>query len=146
MGLCPSLCFQPLGRWYFVGTAAWMSFPSGAIQGADTFSGSKKAARHHVSLQVFSELLAWRLAAFHCCLFICVNSLRFLSCSLQGTEGELVPADCPIRSTRLCWSEGWKRGMEAKVSPTPPGPRVPPACCFPANTVSVQPKNVSLIS
>lgn len=39
--------------------------------------------------------LAPRPAAFHCRLFIRLNSLRFLSCSLRGTEGELVPADGP---------------------------------------------------
>lgn len=54
-----------------------------------------RAARHHLSRRVFSERLARRPAAFHCCLFIRLNSLRFLSCSLRGTEGELVPADGP---------------------------------------------------
>lgn len=131
----------------FCGYWCLYEFPPWGNPGCRCLQRRQRAARHHLSPQAFSERLAWRPAAFHCCLFIRINSLRFLSCSLRGTQGELVPADGPHPLHPALLERGLeKRDGGEGVSPTPPGPRVPPACCFPANTVSVQPKNVSLIS
>ncbi|XP_058688587.1 uncharacterized protein LOC131576194 isoform X2 [Poecile atricapillus] len=55
----------------------------------------RSPAAESSSPPALSPRLAARPAAFHCRLFIRLNSLRFLSCSLRGTEGELVPADGP---------------------------------------------------
>lgn len=94
-------------------------------RGLDVVSpgGDPLAARRRLSPPAFSESLARRPAAFHCCLFIRLNSLPSLSCSSRGTEAELVPAAGP--HPLLPRSEGrGRRDTEARgLCPTPPGPR-----------------------
>ena len=146
-GLESLLMLSAPGTVIFCGYRCLDEFPPWGNRGCRCLQRRQSTARHYLSPPAFSKRLAWRPAAFHCCLFIRVNSLRFLSCSLRGTEGELVPADGPHPLHPALLERGLeKRDGGEGVSPTPPGPRVPPACSFPANTVSVQPKNVSLIS
>lgn len=91
-----------------------------------------------------SPPLALRLAAlpaaFHCRLFIRLNSLRFLSCSLRGTEGELVPADGPHppHPAGLEKRDAGKGGISHPCGAPAPLPS--------KYGISAQPKNVRLIS
>ncbi|XP_027551315.1 uncharacterized protein LOC113973430 [Neopelma chrysocephalum] len=70
-------------------------------------------------------------AAFSFALIHCVS---FLAACEEQRES-LFQQTGPIRSTRLSLERGLeKRDGGEGVSPTPPGPRVPPARRFPANT------------
>ncbi|XP_064501484.1 uncharacterized protein LOC135409599 [Pseudopipra pipra] len=70
-------------------------------------------------------------AAFSFALIHCVS---FLAACEEQRES-LFQQTGPIRSTRLLLERGLeKRDGGEGVSPTPPGPRVPPARRFPANT------------
>lgn len=90
--LMPLLTLSAPGTGMFCGSLG--EFRGGAVPGADAFPGGREQLATS-SLAALPPRLAARPAAFHCRLFIRLNSLRFLSCSLRGTEGELVPADGP---------------------------------------------------
>ena len=91
-----------------------MSFPHGAIQGANAFSGGREQLATTSLRERFPS--AWHgarlpfTAAFSFALIHCVSFLA--PCEEQRES--LFQQTGPIRSTRLCWSEGWKRGIEAK--------------------------------
>lgn len=114
MVLGSPLVLSPLGTMPFWGHRGLDVVPPG---------GDPLAARRRLSPPAFLESLARRPAAFHCCLFIRLNSLPSLSCSSRGTETELVPAAGP--HPLLPRSEGrGRRDTEARgLCPTPPGPR-----------------------
>lgn len=139
-GFMSLLTLSAPGRGMFWG---WLGeFPGGAAPGADAFPGGREQLATS-SLPALALRLAPLPAAFHCRLFIRLNSLRFLSCSLRGTEGELVPADGPHPPHPAPLERGLeKRDAGEGGSPTPAGP----PRRFPANTVRAQPKNASLIS
>lgn len=82
------LTLSALARGCFWG--GWVSFPVGQPRVPMPSPAAESSPPPSPSPR-----LARRPAAFHCRLFIRLNSLRFLSCSLRGTEGELVPADGP---------------------------------------------------
>lgn len=74
------------------------------------FPAAESSSPPALSLPALALRLAALPAAFHCRLFIRLNSLRFLSCSLRGTEGELVPADGPHPPHPA----GLERGLEKR--------------------------------
>lgn len=116
----PLLTLSAPGTGMFCGSLG--EFRGGAVPGADAFPGGREQLATS-SLAALPPRLAARPAAFHCRLFIRLNSLRFLSCSLRGTEGELVPADGPHPLHPAPLERGLeKRDAGEGGSPTPAGP------------------------